>query len=534
MEIADTEVNSVFMLVTYIAVLLLFMYGVYRYVRAEKGFTAAISRGLKPASSRLIMLYKVVLILVRKPSVAIAVASIIVMILISARAADFTYLWMEVSASPPLKGNAALMVSFTGRVGEDLINNLTRELTSSGITQLSRELISRVILEEPMSLPNVTSAIHVVIGVDKGLGTKLGIKDGYVYVSCNALEGTASIGKYRVSCISPALIAGARVVNGVPLLPVQAYLGATPITPPPTSVIVTDIETAAEVLGTREVFTDVVYFVGKGVNTTLLFNIVESVASKYPAIAVARYVEGGKGYIFSKVTVPTGSSVIVALLASAVSAVLALSILSSLVPQLRRLYVRLSIQGMPPWGNTLIAVSLSAIVTAVPGLIALGAVFVTTGGSAAFNSLVTLAFTWIASTAYFVSRSRPKSLKTDVYVPVARRYTLAVPNCDIDSVREAVVRAIRGNEFFDAEELEYKYLGGEVLIHARMSYSEAWGSGLDVNVMVVGREGNAMVHITAYVWSVEEISEAIMSNMLALAISRIVGGVKAWCWSSRS
>lgn len=163
------------------------------------------------------------------------------------------------------------------------------------------------------------------------------------------------------------------------------------------------------------------------------------------------------------------------------------------------------------------------------GIPTLTFIYLRYGGLPTFNSFITLSITWLSSLIYMNTSLKPRSLtKTDVYVPVTRRYDLILSDgVELSKLESVIEHSLRTNEFFTIEELESQHYVGEVVIHARLMYNEVWGSGLDLNIVLTRDEGGVKIHISSYVWGIEEVSESIMNTMLSLAISRIVGAIRS-------
>ncbi|MEM4830630.1 MAG: hypothetical protein QW417_07315, partial [Zestosphaera sp.] len=195
---------------------------------------------------------------------------------------------------------------------------------------------------------------------------------------------------------------------------------------------------------------------------------------------------------------------------------------------LRELRSKISFMGFQPWAMTIIIVSYTFTSIMFPGLLTLTYVLVSIGSASTLNSVVTLIISWIASTTYIILRVKPEKLVTEAYMPPTPRYVLMSSITDINKLVEFVIKLIKTNEFFTVEDVEWRIEGDEAFIHAKMNYVDSWGSGIDLTIFINVTSERSYTNISSVVFGVEEVSESMSRSINALAISRIVGGVKAW------
>ncbi|MGC8975432.1 MAG: hypothetical protein ACP5KB_04460, partial [Thermoprotei archaeon] len=135
---------------------------------------------------------------------------------------------------------------------------------------------------------------------------------------------------------------------------------------------------------------------------------------------------------------------------------------------------------------------------------------------------------WLASTSYIVLRIRPEKLVTEAYIPPTPRYVLMSSITDVEKIVERIIELIKTNEFFTVEEIDWRIDGNEAFIHAKMNYVDSWGSGIDLTIFINANSERSYINISSAIFGVEEVSESMSTSINALAISRIVGGVRAW------
>jgi hypothetical protein len=286
-----------------------------------------------------------------------------------------------------------------------------------------------------------------------------------------------------------------------------------------------DINTVNSILGVpRDAITDVtVVSKTRSLNISALTRLVRNAG-----ISRVWFLDGRKLYVISTVQIPTTRSMVIALLSSATATVLCLAVASALLPSLKNLYLRLSIQGMPPWGASIVNTAYTMLVALVPGITVVLYSYHYLGGVSAFNSLISAVITWALMFTYLSLKSKPPKLRTDVYSPPSQRYVIFLGRKEVAEVVQEISRSLQGNEFFELLEFESRTRGNEAVIHARLAYIESWGVGADVNILVTNADEGTYVNISCMIWGIEEVSEAIMNNVLALLLSRIVGRLKSW------
>ncbi len=536
------------MLLTYFAVLavstLILAKAFHKELKAivDRGRIRVFSR-----FSRFIVILKIIKITLIKPAIVVAILSLLLFTLISAQAVSTKFEEVKVC-----KCNSNVQAVFI-ELNNEINNKELSDYIKSVISYMKRNNLQlnclryypilRKIFDEPIKVDDL-GEYYVMIVITKELLSELMRSE----VNCNILmsceklkEIQESIGsnavQRNVCCIPNKEMLHMKLPTGNPLLPVQSYLGTKPILPPPYATIILTREVDLAVLSnvTRNLITDILILnkcLGKEQQfiDVIIKATLNSRFSRY--VKSIWYCINGEVYVMSNVTVPTLRSVITALIAAITSSILTAISLTSVLPYLKKVYSRLSLVGLPTWTIPIISFSITTIMVSVVSIPTLFYVLNEYGGTATLNALITICITWISSTIFLIKKLEFKELRTDVYTPVTKRYSMIMRLPKVDGVimrlKEAIRRSILTNEFFEVEEMEDKVFNNELVMHARIRYVECWGSGLDLNIISHIEKDEVKLHITSYVWSIEEISESILNTMLSLAISRIVGGVKAW------
>ncbi len=520
--------------IAYLAYLLTVMFARKSPLMFEKSLIYRLAFYTRLRASRILFMLKVLRTILLKPIVLLPMIALILFMLISAKAAIPAYTWYKVSSKS--FNETVITISFITPIsvdeGTDFAETLMKEITKSVNIQVRTVIpIARLSLTKPIILNNINRSIYIIVALPDNYIVKLkeslglGLHVPYI-LSCDKT--------LRSNCISPHKLLNLVVIDDIYLLPIQGYIGLKPIFPPPGNVMITSLNYLPKVLGKNlgdEVITDLI-IIYDGVGITDLNNLMKLslvILSKYGNINKAELMCPLGKFLFSRVAIPTSKSIIVATTTSIISIVVLLAVLHSMTPEIRSLYEKLLLVGMPQWSMTIISSLYISILILLVGLPTLIYIHLRYGGLSTFNSFLTLSITWLSSLTYMNSSLKPKSLtKSDVYIPVTRRYDLILSNdIDLSRLENVIKDSLKTNEFFSIEELESKRYPNEVVIHARLMYNEVWGSGLDLNIVLSQDEESIKVHISSYVWGIEEISESVMNTMLSLAISRIVGAMRS-------
>jgi len=535
-------VLSAFMLTIYGALLLLSLYIAWRYWKAETQHVRKIVRKTRSTISRLYLMYKLTLILMKKPFTAVVVLIIVVSILISAFSAGSSVGvslirgTFEDSGKP---GDILIELDNPSTIDCSALVKVIENLTSTPLHNESCLFFMRITLESPAKLNISKEPIYVIIGSPSKYNRELFGKGllnevGYIhasslgeYVTLYLPDGT--VRTFYATAINETLLQNAKILDSLPLLPIQGYIGSKPIVTPPKYVLITSrtyLSTILDVgmnVATDIQITDLNFEPEKG-DVAFLYTTLKRIL---PVRAV--WVMTSEGVLVaSKSQIPTKESVITALVASLLATIMAASLFTTVIPYIRKMSEKLSYEGFPPWASRMIMFFYSTTLTWAPSAVVLPTITIVLGSVAAFNSLITSVLVWVTLTAYVYRAVRPSSLMTDIYTPPTTRYEIMIKGLSLQELTELVRRLITTNEFFTVEELESRVGKGEALIHARLNYVESWGSGLDINISAAESEGITSVSISINFWGIEEFSESITRNMIALALSRIAGGIRSW------
>ncbi len=531
---------SAYMLVIYFVIFALSLYMAVKYCRIELGHVRKIVARARSTITRLVMMYTIILLLAKKSFTFVIISIIALALLISSfSAASNTAVTAFPLERPCIDcGKQAILVEFAEPLNTScstIIRILSNDTDLGGIH--CQEFI-RIVLSDPLVLNVSKFPIYVLIGIEKDFSMKVFgmeidegelVYGGELPTDATSAEITLSNGttlSYLVFGKDPGIIANLTMIDSIPLLPIEAYLGAKPVLPPPKYVLIGGMKDIEELAGLPKNYVTDVLLVNftKVTDPAKMFS---ALSQTYPVSKVS-VIHNDVALVASSTQVPTMDSLLVAVVSSFMAVVLATSLFTSVIPYVKDLYRKLSYGGFPPWAMTIVLsiyVSMLAWGVGIPILVYS---YVTVGSVSAFNVLISALIVWVIMLAYVNYGAKPASLMTDVYTPPTPRYVVVSKIRDIKTLTEVITRIIRTNEFFETQEIESRISGNEALIHARMNYVESWGSGVDLNIMINREEESTFISINTHVWGIEEISENVTKNMIALAISRIVGGVKAW------
>ena len=531
---------STYMILVYLALLFFSIYMSVKYGRIELGHIRKATVRLRSTITRLVLMYRIISLIMKKPFTAVIVIIILLSLLISSYSATSSTAVTEIPLSEDecvgcYPSTVLIELSEPSQVscrtiGDDLLN-VSNEVGAGCRTYL------RLTLPEPLITNISKEPIYVLIGIESDFAQQelgVSLEEGFIYAGSTGegptlIEITLPNGTKVLSSIiyvEARKLMNASIVDAIPLLPIQAYLGSKPIVPPIKYVLVGLTDDVAGLVGLgRGWATDILLITYTGVTDAA--EIFEVLSQEY-AISKVWVIRPGIAYVASDTQVPTTSSVTVALVSSFMAVVLSTSLFTSVIPYIKDLYRKLSYEGFPPWAMTVVLSMYVSFTVWGVGLPSLAFSYIELGSVSAFNTLVTCVVVWVSLLVYVGLGTKPASLMTDVYTPPTARYVVVTKLTNLKEIVGLVREIIRTNEFFTVEEIESRVGGAEALVHARLSYNESWGSGVDMSI-IVSREGDStFISINTNVWGIEEISENVTRNMIALAISRIVGGVKSW------
>jgi len=515
--------------IVYVAIVLIALLGVIKYTSIEAGHTRKYVLRVRTSISRFLLLTKILKLLIIKPASVLVVIALVVIMLIPASSASYSYTWVMGQVRNPVD-SYVVHVEFSKVVRYDKVIDIFMKQIGGFIRSCSGCL--RAVLEEPLNMSTAQDLIYVVVGVDEEFLKKLVERaDVSGCIVCRqAPQGTVvEEDEVKLVCVNPSKLANAILIDDEPLLPVQAYIGMKSVLPPPRNVVVLKRNEALRLLNiTYDSVSDVIIVLDNYVPPSTLGGIINNLKD---IKSLRYYLVNGSVLTYSIIPLPTEKSILVALIASLLASIIIVSIFTSLLPEIKTLYDRLAIQGMPPWGITLMIAILTSTTILGVGIVETAVIYGIYGGVSAFTSLITSVIVWMVTFSYLSKKSKPKSLLTDVYTPVAKRYDLAIKKAKIriDELVSIICEIIRSNEFFIVDEISARRHGSVAYIHARLHYTETWGSGLDLNA-TISVNSEVLVSVSVTPWGIEEVSEAVVQNMVALAISRVIGGVRTWAY----
>lgn len=526
-------INVVIFLLVYLLLVLATGYAAIKYVKAESGMIREFRVVIKARLARVVGIYKLSLLILRKSFTYLIILATVLSVITSGLNTKYENNLVVVKDPSLVDASHIMLVRFSEPVSAEtcsaLLSNLSLE---SRCTHFYR-----VVLDRPYQLERSKKLIYVVIGVEDTILEDLGLDEkpselsfGYSEVSGEPTKDFISVNDERIEInlihVDSNLLRSYTIFYKTPLIPIQGYVGTEPITIPSQHVLISTHDNVMKLLRIEKpLITDIVLInLSRPPDLTKVFDFLEA---RYPVTEVA--VAGG-GYVtyVSKTRVPTPDSLISAVLSSVTASIIIISVFSSVMPYLTELRSKISFMGFQPWAMTIIVVSYTLTSIMFPGLITLVYVFVSMGDASTLNSVVTLVTSWLASTTYIILRIKPERLITEAYMPLTPRYVLMSSITDVKKLVELIIELIKTNEFFTIEEIEWRIDGDEAFIHAKMNYVDSWGSGIDLMIFINVTSERSYVNVNSAIFGVEEVSESMSRSINALAISRIVGGVKAW------
>ncbi|MEM2006714.1 MAG: hypothetical protein QW154_03685 [Sulfolobales archaeon] len=391
---------------------------------------------------------------------------------------------------------------------------------SESVSYLYRATLERGIFVD--SLPGVK---WVVIGVDGDLRSKLNISEKEILTGCQTPSEVAHYSsRFKVTCIQDSTFRF-KITPLETLLPVLGYIGMEPITPSLDLVIISDVETIAEILSLGDTLVTDVLFVGKDIDR----NVVESVLEVLN-VDTLQYFFNTTALILGSVRVMTLEAAISTLFVVMSCAIVVAVAYRSLLPEFKTINERLHYIGLPPWGTTItllmhvaVAVSLGALASSTL------ASFLFTARQAIISTTVSL-FSGLLAALTLVRELSTGTTSYGAYTPTVERHEIVFPTIKIGNLGELVnmVReAIETNEFFELEEFEYRSWEKEVVVYCRVNFKEMWGVILSGLIAVTPLDSNMVkVFLETDVSSIEEISESINNSIRALFVSKVIGKLK--------
>ncbi|MCD6323957.1 MAG: hypothetical protein J7L55_02470 [Desulfurococcales archaeon] len=526
--------TQLFMLVVYVALLSFAAFLAMKYGKIEVLHQRKHALNVRSAMTRIYLMGKLSALILRKPFTGIILLTIGLSALIAAFSASSTSSVTDVTKTFGGGGNGnAFFVEFSNP-SQVNTSQICSSLHLSEDSCIAIPLL-RVSLSEPLKTNVSKSPLYVLVGVeDKYYGLLTGQMlplysapphEGVAYVEIMGL-GVHDVVEAKL--VNESCVRALRIYRGIPLLPIEGFIGSKPVLPPPKYVFIAPLSQVSKLLGGAAGVTDLLVLVEGGIpDLHVLLNVYEDLSKEY-SVKDLWVFSDGQVLILSSAQIPTPSSVVASLIAASIAVLLSTSLFSAAMPYLRSIYWRLILEGFPPWAMNVVMLFYVSVVVWSIGVSVVAGSLRFLGSASAFNALIMSAVVWVSLVVYSSRIFKLPSLRNDVYIPPTERYTLLTPIKDIKRVKNLVEDSLRGNEFFTMQGLESAEVGEEVVIHARLSYKESWGSGLDVSAVLTPEEDATLITITAITWGIEEVSEAVTRNMLGLALSRIAGVIKSW------
>ncbi|MEM4621671.1 MAG: hypothetical protein QW130_03205 [Sulfolobales archaeon] len=383
----------------------------------------------------------------------------------------------------------------------------------------------RVTLDKGISIDDLPGVKWVAIGVDGAMLSKLNISEREILTGCQAPpQASHYSSRFKITCIQDSTHR-LKITPLETLLPVLGYIGIEPITPSLDLVIVSDIETIAELLNLKAPLVTDILLTGKNVGRDAVEKVLEVLD-----VDTLQYFFNTTALIIGSARVMTLEASISTLFVVVSCAIVVVIAYRSLLPEFKTISERLHYIGLPPWGTTItllmhvtVAVSLGALTSSTL------ASYLFTTRQAVISTTVSLISGLLAALTLLRELSTGTT-SYGAYTPTVERHELVFPITKIGRPSDlvSIVReAIETNEFFELEEFEYRSWEKEVVVYCRVNFKEMWGVILSGLIAITPLDSNMVkVFIETDISSIEEISESINNSIRALFVSKVIGRLK--------
>ena len=355
-------------------------------------------------------------------------------------------------------------------------------------------------LTEPIRVKGVHCPKLLVVGISNCC-------DANYLISCGATEEAES----PFVCVDERELERYLFINGtLPIIPIEAFIGNKPVYPPLSSIIITSLDKASQMLGHDRPAVNVVIIRGR-----LPTSVAEKILGEY---AEEVWIVGRDGaQVLTSKPVASLKEVLLSALLSLTVGIVVSSASHSIVPRVTDLAEKLLISGFPSWGGTIIYY-IVMVLCSVAAILAYSITALMASLPTSVGHIILIGTYALTSALYTpktgVLEERGASAEDTIVADVS--------GCSINDMIEEIVAAIKRTEFFVIDELVIKRSGVNAFIRSKSIFSETWGIGVDIEVMItVTYEGSCRVEVRASDWSIEEISASLTGSVKRLALSRI-------------
>ncbi|MEM1983549.1 MAG: hypothetical protein QXZ10_02440 [Sulfolobales archaeon] len=524
---------EIIMALTYAAVLIFSIYHVVKSFRtSHHELREEIAELRKDISSRVIVTYKVIVGFIRSPILLIAFFMLPTCMTLSAVSTQYS---LSVSSRDiGHTGIYAAYVKFKEPVSIGDLEQYLSEFRGRTYTYIRYVLDDKLVLtpnEEKLS-------IYALVGIPSTKSAHL-FKDLSLNDHLLVLGSTKTYNKtvtlfsseYLLMSLNPEIIENISIFYGIPLLPVEAYLGTKPITIPVDAVLISTTSTVSKLINSsKPVTTDLVIEFSKEELETINVTVFSEIMSKYDGIVMVlrdNILETSSSY-----GLPTTDSFISAIVSALISSIILSVTFISLQPKVRLIYSKLSIAGLQPWNLTAILTIFVGIILSVIGISSVAVINNVFGVYSAINSFTTFIISTTAVIVFINRKVFNVSVIEVVPTPVSTKFNLIVKGVDTCKALNVLSELLNNEEFFELKDIDMKCEPSGGFLHASCRFRGSWGVGVDLDLFA-GNYGERDIELSfnIFVWSIEELSEKQLESVLRLFESKIVGGLRVWVMS---
>ncbi|MCS7108075.1 MAG: hypothetical protein RMH77_06430 [Sulfolobales archaeon] len=486
----------------------------------------------KDISSRIIVTYKVIAGFIRSPILLIALFMLPACMVLSAISTQYSL--SVTSRDVGSTGIYALYIRFKTPISVSELEQNLNEIGGMADLYVRYIFDSRIeLILDDEKLP-----IYALVGIPPNKSNKLlgglQLNDRMLVLgTTKSYNLTVRLfgDEHSLVSLNPEIIERASIFYGTPLLPVEAYLGTKPVTPPSDKVIITTTLTASKLIGYLEpVITDVTVEFGEGglegVNVTRISELIK----RYNGVAMIlrnNVLETLSGY-----GLPTTESLISALISALISSIILLVTFIALQPRVRLIYSRLGAVGLQPWNLTTMLTIFVGVLVLVIGTVSLALIHHVFGIYSALNSFITFSISTLIVVLLINKKVFNVSIVEVVPTPASTKFNLIIKGRDMCKILQHLSELLRGEEFFELRDLDMRCEASGGFLHASCRFRASWGIGVDLDVFTgLSGDGNVELSFNISVWSIEELSTSQLESILRLFESKLLGGLEVWVLS---
>ncbi len=522
---------EVIALLTYSAVLIFTLYYVIRaFKTSHHELREEVVEFRRDILARVVITYKVITGFTRSPLLVLALLMLSACMVLSALSAQYGL----AASSINVDGTDiyAVYVGFKELLPLSGVNRYLSEFRYADVNIYIRYVLKHGL---ELSLNGEKLTAYALVGIPTNMSkhflADISISDDMLVICCNRSYGRViTLGgiNYKVASADPKTVIDAMIFYGIPLLPVEAYLGTKPVVVPPDKVLIGTVPTISKIVNSSELtLTDLVMRFSKEDLERANLTALNELVRRYGG--VVEVLRNNTLEILSGYGVPTAESMVSALISAIISSIILLTTFTALQPTVKSAYSRLSSVGIQPWNFTTMLTIFTTLTISAVGILMTAVINQVFGMYSAINSFITFVISAIV-TAFFINRKLFNVSTVEVVpTPISNKFNLIVRHPNLCEVFNYISNIIKNDEFFELEDLDMRCDTFDGFLHASCRFRNSWGIGVDLDLFA-GKYGGEGVELSFNIstWSIEELSEKQLESVLRLFESKILGGVKVW------